>query len=337
MSTAMAMTWNARNFGRSLPRPDPNSTNVNQIRQRILLETLHAFEEESGTRKFHEAAEANVKRWSKEVAKELKDQKQSSSENQHKSCKVVVSPDDWGVVTARLTREYGTTFAVLNMANAYRPGGGYTRGCAAQEENMFRRTDCHFSIPRNDSKSVRLTNPSKKFDSDVMYTNAMTGLLSAKEGNVYLDKTHPRVCIRGPEDREDALRLGYNFLPLDEIFPFYELRAAAVDLRWKKKETQVAPVFSESEMRRRISAQLDTLIEGGIRHAVLSAFGCGAFRNPANEVAEIYREEVQQRKTELDVVAFAVFHAGYGPNNFAHFEEAFRDFTMSVYNTIGGN
>ena len=29
---------------------------------------------------------------------------------------------------------FGTAFAVLNMANAYGPGGGYMDGMAAQEE-----------------------------------------------------------------------------------------------------------------------------------------------------------------------------------------------------------
>ena len=47
--------------------------------------------------------------------------------------------------------------------------------------------------------------------------------------------------------------------------------------------------FSRAETRKRVAAQLDTLIEQGVRHVVLSAFGCGAFRNPADEVAAVYR------------------------------------------------
>ena len=134
-------------------------------------------------------------------------------------CEVVVLPGDWGEVTLELTRRYGTLFASLNMANAYGPGGGYTHGMVAQEENMFRRTDCHFSLRREDIDG-----------DDEEYIPSITTLLNAEEGRVYLDVARPRVCIRGPEEREQS-DLGYRWLGDDEVFPFYELRSAAVDLR----------------------------------------------------------------------------------------------------------
>ena len=49
--------------------------------------------------------------------------------------------------------------------------------------------------------------------------------------------------------------------------------------------------FSRAETTRRVGAQLDTLADKGVRHAVLSAFGCGAFRNPAREVAATERAQ----------------------------------------------
>ena len=54
------------------------------------------------------------------------------------------------------------------------------------------------------------------------------------------------------------------------------------------------------------------------------AFGCGAFRNPAHRIAQFYREEIMARKANFAVVAFAVFSAGYGPDNFTPFAEAMR-------------
>lgn len=104
----------------------------------------------------------------------------------------------------------------------------------------------------------------------------------------------------------------------DEIFPFVELRAAAQDLRG-------GSIFDEADARRRVAAQLETLIEAGVRHAVLSAFGCGAFANPPARVAALYREELMTRRDHFDCVAFAIFHPGYGPDNLPIFERILAD------------
>ena len=40
-------------------------------------------------------------------------------------------------------------------------------------------------------------------------------------------------------------------------------------------------------------------------------------------VAAAYRAELEKRATHFDVIAFGIFHAGYGPNNYAPFEAAF--------------
>ena len=153
---------------------------------------------------------------------------------------------------------------------------------------MFRRTDCHFSLG-NDELDERLER----------YLPAMTRLLSGRDGVVYLDTSRPRVCIRGPEDRSRA-DLGYRWLLDDEVFPFFELRAAAQDLR-------DGSAFDPRDARKRISAQLDTLRAHGIRHAVLGASGCGAFLNPARRVALIYSDEITTRAADFAVIAFAIW------------------------------
>jgi uncharacterized protein (TIGR02452 family) len=70
-------------------------------------------------------------------------------------------------------------------------------------------------------------------------------------------------------------------------------------------------------------SQLDTCMAAGVRYVVLSAFGCGAFQNPSPIVAETYKQEVRKRIEHFDVVAFAIFHAGYGPDNFGVFRDIF--------------
>lgn len=262
-------------------------------RRQVLRETIAAFDQADPSEHYHRLAKDNLDRW------------HATSDATGSGHHVDVLPGDWGEVTRLLTRTHGVCFAVLNMANAYVPGGAYVEGAAAQEENMFRRTDCHFRIGE-DEYDLRLDR----------YRAEMTALLSAENGHVYFDSQSPRVCIRGPEDRSRA-DLGYPWLREDEVFPFFELRAAALDLRDGSD-------FDRNGTRRRVAAQLDTLRDHGIRHAVLGAFGCGAFRNPAHHVAQIYREEITVRSKDFAVVAFAIFSAGYGPDNFTPFSEAFR-------------
>ncbi len=259
-------------------------------RREILRETVTAFSEAEPPDRYHRIASRNLERWRAEAgpAPATPDLR--------------VLPGDWGATTHQLTRSYGHIFAVLNMANAYVPGGGYVEGCPAQEENMFRRTDCHFSVTEAEMDPVRQR-----------YHSAETDLLNAVGGRVYLDTQRPRVCVRGPEDRQRA-DLGYEWLAEDEIFPFYELRAAARDLR-------DGSTFEPVDAHRRIGAQLDTLAAANVEHVVLSAFGCGAFRNPAGRIAETYRKELDKRGDAFQCVAFAIFHPGYGPDNFSPFRD----------------
>ncbi len=261
------------------------------VRRRVLRETLDVLGTPPQRARFHALAAQNLARW------------KAALTSPPGGALVRVVPGDWGEVTEAVTRTHGVPFAVLNMANAHTPGGGYVEGCPAQEENMFRRTDCHFAISDDD------LDPSRE-----QYRPAKTRLLEAAAGRVYLDTSSPRVCVRGPEDSSRA-DLGYAWLAEDRVFPFFELRAAARDLR------RGAP-FDPTDARRRIAAQLDTLVDAGTRHAVLSAFGCGAFLNPAPQIAVLYAEELEARSSAFERIVFAIFHPGYGPDNFTPFRDA---------------
>jgi hypothetical protein len=268
--------------------------NPGMVRRReVLRETLDRFERAVPPGKYQSIATDNLDAWSKCP--------RVSSSSRHA---VRVLEGDWGEVTLGLTRDHGECFAVLNMANAFVPGGAYVEGAKAQEENIFRRSDCHFHI-----------GPEEYDPATDRYLPDMTRLISGETGRVYLDTQSPRVCLRGPEDRGRA-DLGYRWLGEDQIFPFYELRSAANDLRDGSS-------FSAESMRTRISAQLDTLMDRGIAHVVLGAFGCGAFRNPSESVAGIYREEIEKRRRHFKAIAFAIFNAGYGPGNFEPFNRVF--------------
>ena len=210
-----------------------------QRRNRVLDEVIEHLADPQKRDEVLQTALGNVDRW-----------KKYSKQQTSAPCVIRVLKDDWGAAAAAVTAEFGQVFAVLNMANATVAGGGYLDGMPAQEENMFRRTDCHFQVTGGSTEKTMIFYPPHK-----------TALLNAENGKVFLDVERPRVCVRGPEAED------YRWLDKTEVFPFYELRAAAQDCRRMK--------FSAENARERIKAQFATLKEKKVKHVVLSAFGCG--------------------------------------------------------------
>lgn len=275
--------------------PSNMPATVSKKRRMILKDTVEKFSNDtSGTYKKH--AEENHERW-RTTPKDL-------------SGLVRVINDDWGNVALKLSQATGHIYAVLNMANAQLPGGLYLEGFGAQEENMYRRTNCHFYV-HDDEMDGEKEN----------YTKEVTDLINGVSGKVYLDVQNPRICIKGSEGPNVS---GYDDLSSSNYFLFYELKSAADNI------TRANP-FSKVSMRGKIAAQLDTLIEAKVRCVVLGAFGCGAFGNPPAEVAEIYREELQERIGHFDDVVFAIYTSEHDHNNFISFKKELHEISLNEY------
>ena len=246
------------------------------------------------------------------------------------------------------------------MANANFFGGGYSHGSAAQEENMFRRTNV--VLHKEDTRLVKTS-----LGVALIYKDEMSKLINGLEGHVGLNEG---VCFRDIEEHS------YAFLPRERIFSFFELRSAAENLmslretsaeyfainfannqtfidllmelninRDKVLSDNISNISAEyiktfgdanqetiisvslfiynyyDNLRKKIRAQLQTLKDAGIRHVVLSAFGCGAFRNPPHVVAECYRRVIESYKSHFDVIAFAIIGKPKFPEkNFLEFK-----------------
>lgn len=269
------------------------------------------------------------------------------SKNKSPSPSIVeVICQDWGQATFKATWLHGIIYTVLNMANSRFPGGAGLEGGSAQEENMWHRSTCIRSLL---DKEVYLNREENTFE----YNEYARSLLEAKatmtNAELAILNTHyqhsnfprykvflsaePRICFRGPEislpTDTDSLgggsfladpELSYTFLPTSEIFPFYELRSAAPERVASGPKYESEKEY-KTDIRRRIAAQLDTLILAGKSHVVLGAWGCGAFHNDPKIVAQIYSEEIEKRSCFFQHILFPIINIGSRNNNYNVFDE----------------
>lgn len=180
------------------PRLDPTGYFASEKRIDILKETVERLSDAGERERLRSIGFKNVKRWAENSDKEVVKKKFFFSKGKGKpTMEIRVCQDDWGVAAQRVTKEFGKVFAVLNMANSRVAGGGYLTGMVAQEENMFRRTDCHFSVMKENKVNEQIP-----FDDlpVIWYTEDKTDLLTGKNGRVYLDVNEARICVRGRED-----------------------------------------------------------------------------------------------------------------------------------------
>ena len=253
------------------------------------FDVLHNTLDLLGTQKqrdlYHQLARDNLSCWKK--SRDL------SCEPERE---LVLFDQDWGVVALKLTKAYGSTFAILNMIDMKEPGGGYAVGDDSREADVFRRTDCHFHL-----SPIYLDKHRKSYRTDI-------GRLTNEMFNPFwLDVNHPRVCIKGPEICK------YRELANDEVFEFYELKSA----------TSIAPGCGISnEMDTKIHNQFKTLVHNKCRHAIFVPFGCETQSGYLGDFAAMYAKYLLNYLADFDCVAFAL--DGDDGRYFKEFDTVFR-------------
>lgn len=282
-------------------------------------------------------AELNIKKWAQKRA------------DFPRSVEVIYQ--DWGHATLDATKKYGTPYSVLNMANSRFPGGAALEGGSAQEENMWLRSSCALSLLDkivqldSNSRTFRYTDEAAELlqgqvpmsQDELTRLQVARGLPITEAFKVYFSPDQ-RICFRGaevlvPSNSEDlgtsrfALVpdsfLSFGLLPQSDVFSFYELRSAApervaMDIDMDDKE---ALEHYKNDLRRRIGAQLDTLIIEGKTNVILGAWGCGAFKNTPEVVAELYREEIEKRSDCFDHIVFPILKTDNQMDNYAIFDK----------------
>ena len=191
--------------------------------------------------------------------------------------------EDTSFHCARGLLDGGDRVAVLNFANAFSPGGGVTRGAMAQEECLCRSSNLYSAL----TLPYMLKNYYKH--------NARTVGDMGSDAVIY----SPGVTVFKSDDAVPV--------PLDEPFRVDVITCAAPYVNPGRARPVDADAL-QGVLERRIRNILEVAAASGAESLVLGAFGCGAFNNPPELVAEAFRQNLEERGLRdcFRRVAFAI-------------------------------
>jgi len=208
---------------------------------------------------------------------------------------------------------------VLNMASRSNPNGGYQTGAAAQEENLTRRTNLFQCLddPYQNNAGKKWSYPLPEF------------------GGVY----SPGVCVfRRAESK------GYAFMTQPDYLAIISVWA------YKDPPTESNPSTGELRLsgniirhfKKKMTAILNIALDNGHDSVVLGAFGCGAYGNPPNHIALLFKEVIMgDFKGCFSHILFAIYddvnaHRAHNPRgNVLPFAEVFNTAALKLGELLG--
>lgn len=221
------------------------------------------------------------------------------------------------VISKKRTLEAASTYTgkrvcVLNFASATNPGGGVTRGSSAQEEAICRCSTLYFSlIEQNIWKGFYAPHRAQKnplHNDDCIYTPG-----------VVVFKTDTAAPMT---------------MPPEEWYTVDVLTCAAPNLRERPSnrmnegDGHIRTKISRGELRqlheKRMRRILGLAAAKGNEVMILGAFGCGAFCNPPEIVAEAMKTVIQEYRKAFEVIEFAVYCSPQDSRNYQVFDRMFR-------------
>ncbi|CAF1645686.1 unnamed protein product, partial [Adineta ricciae] len=246
---------------------------------------------------------------------------ESEFKTPYSSTTVRVVNEDCLVLYQRLVSE-GCRPLLLNMANAKTPGGGYRKGDGAQEENIFRRSDYYQSLDLEVADRERYERLYQSSKGDIKRAKDQDALYPMKEFEAIY--TSGITVFRGTEEN------GYAFLKK----PLYDVCAIAM------AAYRDPPLTDKNMLQDRSAINTLKKIENvfTIAHQhnhdclVLSALGCGAFKNPPEHVALLFKSIIRQYAGYFKTIYFAILddhNTGNSLNpqgNLLPFQEVFNKF-----------
>ncbi len=203
-------------------------------------------------------------------------------------------------------KKAGKNALSIDMANAQIPGGGAFNGHGnVQEEQMAYRSDlyAHLKPFADNAKRGKSNN------------------FIPEQGGIYL----PRVSIF----RQDAPK-GYSFVDQPEELAIGAIAAWRHPNRGPKAgldenfypELKNPKIYWETT-EKKLEAFFDMALENGHTVLNLSAFGCGAFKNPPQEMIKAFQRVIQKYAGCFDEIYFAIKATNPKDKNFNLFSQAF--------------
>lgn len=207
---------------------------------------------------------------------------------------------------------------VHNFASASNPGGGVTKGAFAQEECLCRISTLYPCISDGKTKAAF-----HDYHRSLLMGEVMTPLYN--DDCIYT----PGVVVFKRDEESPALMPESNWYTVDVI------TCAAPNLRsipsnrmnsgaGKRKAPQILVEELKEIHKKRMRRILDLAKKNGAEVVILGAFGCGAFQNPPEVVAEAYREILPEYENAFEMIEFAVYCSEWETINYDVFDRILR-------------
>jgi len=166
----------------------------------------------------------------------------------------------------------------LNMANQFRPGGGFVHGRIAQEEALCFRTALHSQLDP------------KEYEGPTGFGDFTASL-----------QLNVPVLRKGIDN-------GFAFLKPEERWKINILSMAGYDRHKLPKEDQKRPLSPEqyAGLHTKINAILMAAAHAGADVLVLGALGCGVFANPPEQVSTAFANVLHRFAGVFERVYFAI-------------------------------
>lgn len=202
--------------------------------------------------------------------------------------------------------------AVLNMANEYNCGGGFTSSWGSQEECLFRRSTLAFNLwPHRRTDDERFPELDKILPrQNTLYPLSECGGLYSP--NVAVIRNVHMVPYRSSQYKKE------------ERYMVSCLSVAAQDLRYWMFHVKVK-TFDAELTTGKIRTLLWMAAHHGHKVVILGALGCGAFQNDPAQVSNIFKDLLDgEFKGVFNLVLFAIVKSEH---NLSSFSQRFKRMT----------